>query len=207
MARKATLAADPGLVAEIARIVCEEALVDYRTAKLKAVERLGLPLRGTLLPDNARVSSAVVEYQQLYGGDAYRERLAQMRRVAVQAMHMLEDFSPRLVGPVVSGAVTAGHRVQLHAFAEAAEMVDVFLHDRGIVCQPADRDYRYAGGSVGSVPIARFDAGAVGVDVAVFDPRQRSRPPLSPVDGRPQRGLAVAEVEALLSTDQPIPAP
>lgn len=193
-----TGAADPALVAETARIACEQALVDYRAAKLKAVERLGLSLRRTTLPDNARVCSAVVEYQRLYGGAAYHQRLERMRKVAVRAMRLLEDFDPRLVGPVVSGAVTRSHRVQLHAFAEAAERVDVFLHDRGIASQPADRDYRYANGSVGSVPITRFDAGDIGIDVAVFDPGQRSRPPLSPTDGRPQRGLAVAGVEALL---------
>ncbi|MDN5873938.1 MAG: hypothetical protein L0H29_06090 [Sinobacteraceae bacterium] len=198
MNKPATTIVDPDLVAEAARIFCEEALVDYRTAKLKAARRLGLPQRGTALPDNETISKAVVEYQQLYGGDNYRTRLEQLRRAAVQAMELLADFQPRLVGPVVSGAITDGHRVQLHVFADAPEMVDIHLHNLGVACYPADRDYRHADGRQRRIPITSFMVGGVGVDVAVFDPGQRSRPPLSPVDGRPQRGLSPSQARELL---------
>ena len=42
------------LVQEAARILCEEAVLDYRSAKLKAAQRLGLGPKAAL-PDNASV--------------------------------------------------------------------------------------------------------------------------------------------------------
>lgn len=200
MAKAPPPAVQADLVATAARIFCEEALVDYRSAKLKAARRLGLPERGTQLPDNARVSQAVIEYQRLYGGADYHARLQQLRSAAVTAMRLLAEFEPRLVGPVTTGAITVAHHVQLHAFADAAEMVDIHLLNEGVACAPADRDYHHADGTQRRVPITTFAVGEIDVDVAVFDPGQRSRPPLSPIDGRPQRGIGVADVERLLAT-------
>ncbi|MBL6749685.1 MAG: hypothetical protein ISP90_04150 [Nevskia sp.] len=185
-----------GIVQEAARILCEEGQLDYRTAKLKAVQRLGLSPRAAL-PDNARIQSAVVEYQRLFGGLDYARRLRRMRAAAVKAMRLLEGFEPRLVGAVVNGAVTAAHRVQLQAFDEQAERVELFLHDRGIPFRQDDRTYRYPDGSEERVPLVRFDAGDIGIDVAVFAFDDRRRVPLSPMDGLPMKRLALAEAEAL----------
>ena len=115
-----------GVADEAARIVCEEALTDYRQAKLKALDRLGLPPR-TPLPDNASVQAAVLSYLRVFGGEAHAQWLQQLRRTAVAVLRALAPFEPRLVGAVVSGAVTTAHRVQIHAFADQAESVDIFL--------------------------------------------------------------------------------
>lgn len=198
---KKPAAANRELVSEAARIVCSEALVDYHAAKLQAAERLGLSPRTAKLPDNLSVRDAVIEYQRLYGGRDYRERLTRMRHVAVRAMRMLAEFEPRLVGAVASGAVTPSHHVQLQVLAEAAEVIDIHLHNQSVVCRADDRDYRYADGSTRRVPLTRFTLCDIGVDVATFDPGSRSRPPLSPVDGHPERGLDIAAVEALIARD------
>lgn len=199
MARKSRGAADRRLVAETARIICEEAIVDYRLAKQKAAARLGLPTRGTALPNNLEVRDAVVAYQRIYGGTAYEDRLQRLRLAATKGMRLLAEFDPRLVGPVISGAVTMAHHVQLQAYASTAERVDVFLHDQGIACEADDRDYRFADGQIRRIPLVRFAWEDVDIDVAVFDPDQRSRPPLSPVDGRPERGLNIDQALALLN--------
>jgi len=188
------------LVQEAARILCEEAQSDYRTAKLKARERLGLSPRAPL-PDNARIQAAVIEYQRLFGGQAYAERLRALRQVAVQAMRLLAPFEPRLVGAVASGAITQAHRVQLHVFADAPETLDRFFQDRGIDFQADDRSYRYPDGREESVPLVRFEAGAVGVDVAIFERGALRRAPLSPTDGAPMKRLDLAQAEALARLD------
>ena len=122
-----------GIAEEAARLVCEEALTDYRAAKQKALTRLGLPPR-TPLPDNASVESAVLEYLGLFGGSAYASRLQRMRQLAPKLMRRLAAFEPRLTGGVVSGAVTAAHRLQLHwRTIEPAELEAVA---RELACQP-----------------------------------------------------------------------
>jgi hypothetical protein len=188
------------IVQEAARILCEEAVIDYRTAKLKAAQRLGLG-GNTPLPDNASIQAAVIDYQRLFGGREYAERLRQLRVTAVQAMRLLAEFQPRLSGAAVSGAITAAHRVQLHVFADKAEALDLFFEDRQIPYRQDDRVYRYPNGNEENVPLLRFEAGEVGVDIAMFGEDDLRRAPLSPSDGLPAKRLALPEAEALAKTE------
>ena len=184
------------LALEAARIYVEEALTDYGQAKRRAAERLGLPARSPM-PDNARVEAEVLAYQRLFGGAAYVARLRLLRQTAVQAMKLLARFEPRLSGAVVSGAISQAHRVQLHCFPDQPELVDVFLAERGFEVEPDERDYRFGDGRSERVPLACFQAGGVGVDVALFAPEQQRRAPLSQASGRPAPRLSLAEAEQL----------
>lgn len=181
---------------EAARIVCDELLIDYRAAKLKSLQRLGLPPR-TPLPDNASVHAAVLEHLQLFGGEAYCEHLARARRIAPQLMRRLAGFSPRLTGGAVSGAFTMAHRLQLHLFADQAESLDIFLFDLGVDFEQGERRYRYPNGREEAIPLASFDYAGIGVDLAVFPLGDLRRLPLSPHDGQPYRRLDLEEAEAL----------
>lgn len=185
-----------GLVQEAARLICEEQLTDYRTAKLKAAQRLGLGPKAAL-PDNAAVQEAVLDYLRLFGGRAYRERLLRLRRDAVAAMKLLAPFDPRLVGAVVSGALNEAHRIQLHAFSERAESIEIFLQDRGIACEQGERSYRYPDGRELRVPLVCFDSADAGIDVATFDPHALRNAPLNPADGRAYQRLDLAAAQAL----------
>lgn len=185
------------IVQEAARLICEELLLDYHAAKHKAALRLGLGAKAAL-PDNAQVQQAVIEYQQLFGGPDYVQRLRQLRSVALQAMRLLAPFEPRLVGAAVSGAVHAAHHVQLHAFCEKPEALEIYLQDRGIRCEQDDREYRYSRGETCTVPLTCFEAGGIGIDVAAFDIDDLRRAPLNPADGLPYRRLDAVAVTALL---------
>ncbi|HVT34320.1 MAG TPA: hypothetical protein VHE37_01950 [Nevskiaceae bacterium] len=181
---------------EAARIVCEDLVIDYAAAKKKALARLGLSPRAAL-PENAQVQQAVIEYQQLFGGARYRELLARMRSAALQAMTLLRDFSPCLAGALVSGAVTRAHRVQLHAFSERAEAVEIFLGNRGHAVEQGERVYRYPGGREQQVAVVGFELADAGIDVAVFDQEAAHQVPLNPLDGKSFQRLDSAAVRAL----------
>lgn len=185
-----------GIAQEAARIIVEEGLTDFRLAKQKAAERLGLPLK-TPLPKNVDIEAAVLEYQRLFGGRDYSDRVRRMRQTALQAMRMLSGFDPRLVGGAVSGAVSEAHRVQLHVFADKPELLDAFFHDRGIVFEQDEREYRYPDGRTEVVPLVRFEAGDIGVDVAAFAPGEERKLPISPANGEPMQRLTAADVVAL----------
>ena len=185
-----------GIAQEAARIVCEEQMTDYGAAKKKALARLGLPPR-TALPDNALVQQAVIEYQEMFGGDHYRERLGQMRAAAMLAMKLLAHFQPRLAGAVISGAVTEAHRVQLHAFCERAEQLEIFLQDRGARVEQGERNYRYPGGRDERIPVVSFELERVGIDAAVFDHESAHQVPINPLDGKPYKRLDLRAVQEL----------
>lgn len=185
------------VVSEAARIICEDGLSDYRLAKQKAIDRLGLGL-GTPMPSNADIHAAVIQYQRMFGGRAYADRLTQLRQTAVKAMQLLQDFQPRLVGAVATGATTDAHQVQLHCFADKAEQVDWLLESRGIPFDVGERRYRYPDEQAADIPIISFMAADVGVSIAVFPERELRRPPLSPVDGQPLKRLELPAVESLV---------
>lgn len=188
------------LAQEAARIVCEDGLSDYRIAKQKAAERLGLGA-GAKMPSNAEVQAAVIQYQRLFGGRAYADRLALMRRTAVKAMRMLEEFEPRLVGAVATGATTDGHNVQLHCFADKPEAIDWLLEARGLKFEVDERRYRYPDGQTHDVPVITFMAADVGVDIAVFPERGARSAPLSVTDGQVVRRLDLAAAEQLAAEE------
>lgn len=196
MGKRALGAQRSRLVHEAARIICEDGLTDYRLAKQKAVERLGLGF-GTPLPSNADIHDAVLQHQRLFGGRAYSDRLRHLRETAVQAMRLLAEFSPRLVGSVATGATTEEHRVQLHCFSDQPERIDWLLHSNGIPFEVSSRRPRFADGEDREVPVLSFMADDVGVSVAVFPERDLRRAPLSPVDGQPQKRLELSAVESL----------
>lgn len=181
---------------EAARIVCQELVTDYGQAKKKAAQRLGLGSRAAM-PENAQIHAAIVDYQRLFGGAGYLAHLQRMRLTAVKMMQWLADFSPRLVGGAVSGAVTQAHHVQLHLFADKPEMLDIFLHDHGVRFSQQERNYRYPDGAEKQIPLACFEVNGIGVDVAVFPEGEMKRPPVNPADGLPYKRLNPGEAEKL----------
>ena len=80
-----------------------------------------------------------------------------------------------------------------------AELLDVFMQERGIPFDAGERDYRYSGGGVYRAPLLRFDTDDVGIDVAVFPSSDLRRALLSPIDGQPMKRLTLAQAEALAS--------
>lgn len=182
---------------EAARLICDEGYTDYRPARTKAAERLGLGSRGSL-PEYAAIERAVLDRQALFGGVAYVERLRAMRRTALSAMKLLASFRPQLAGGAVSGAIGKAHRVQLHVFSEVPEAVEIFLGDRSIHCEQAERRYRLASGREESIPLCRFEAEGIGIDIAVFEREAGGWTPLSIIDGKPVRRLDARQVQELL---------
>lgn len=198
---------EQALIEEAARILVDQALVDYRAAKDKAADRLGLD-RQFPLPSNQQVHDAVVAYQRLFGGEAYRHRLLAMRKTAVQAMRLLAEFEPRLVGSTVTGAVHEGSHVQIHVFSDSPEALDFLFEDRAIDVEADIRRYRISGREYREYPLLHFEAGAIGVDVTIFPEKALRQPPRSPITGQAMQRLKLAAVQALLeSSDGGSPNP
>src|SRR5882672_10086121 len=116
---------------EAARVMAEHGIQDFRAAKRKAADRLGLGM-ACALPSNTEVEAALVAYQRLFAADSHGATLRAQRRAALRAMRTLAAFSPRLVGPVLNGTATAHADVQLHLFTDHPEFVALDLVDRGV---------------------------------------------------------------------------
>lgn len=184
-----------------ARFMAEGGIRDYYLAKHKALERLGINRNTPNMPRNTEVQEALAEYQRLFQGESQPRALAQLREAAAEAMKLFADFRPRLVGPVLSGLADTASAVNLHLFAETPEQVVLFLLDRDIPHESDLRRLRVNEREWVDLPLFRFMAREVPVELTVFPPEGLRQAPLSPVDGRPMQRAGLREVQALLEYD------
>src|SRR5437868_11383736 len=130
------------LALEAARIMSEQGIDDFRLAKRKAAERLGAT-DISVLPKNTEIEAALVERQRLFEADTHSSVLKSARRTALQAMRLLKQFEPRLVGPVLSGTASAHSEINLHLFTDGAETVALHLMEHSIPHEIGERRLRY----------------------------------------------------------------
>jgi hypothetical protein len=186
------------IAAEAARIMVTQAQFNYRIAKQKAAERLGVFTR-TSLPSNVEIECALRAYQEFYGGQQHLLHLQKMRKVALRVMRSLELFNPRLVGPVLDGTADEHARISLHVFNDPPDAVAVYLMDKGIACRDEQRKIRWHDGGYRYVPLLVTNTDDMEVELTLFSCVDLRQAPPSPVDGRPQKRAPLAEVECLLA--------
>lgn len=181
---------------ECARIMLDEGIRDYATAKRKATQRLMIEGRANL-PSNVEVEAAMLERRRLFADADELAELQELREAALKVMRRLDGFEPRLVGAVLKGTAGAGARATLHVFADTPEELLFALMERGLRYREAERSQRIAGVQQ-NLPSVLLRLGGAEVEVVVFPRDGLRQAPPSPVDGRPMRRAAVGEVAALV---------
>jgi hypothetical protein len=185
------------LAVEAARIIQEEGLLDFRSAKAKAAARLGLGRRAHL-PDNAEIEAALAERNRIFHGDTLPQLLVSLRQTAFELMRDLGSYQPRLVGDVLSGNATVHSSIELHLFSDTSEAVGTSLESLGIGHRSVARRHRLRANESEAFPGYRFSAHGCDFATTVFPLRLRGHAPLSPVDGRPMRRAGIRELAELL---------
>ena len=180
--------------------------MDFRGAKTKAAERLGLG-RNAPLPDNEEIESAFAERNRIFHSTTQPQLLEGLRQAAFEVMRGLAEFHPRLVGDVLSGNASLHSSADLHLFSDTVEAVGSTLEALGIGYRDLARRHRLRRDEIESFPGYRFSAHNCDFSSTVFPLRLRGHPPLSPVDGRPMRRASLKELAELLRDTEPVGAP
>jgi hypothetical protein len=204
MARKASNGNDRArkvLAQEAARIIVEQGVQDYRVAKIKAAERLGMTERGSL-PGNPEIEHAVSEHLKLFGRESHLDLLRVLRRAALSAMELLAPFTPRLVGPVLHGTAAANAAVNLHVFSDSAELVAVRLQESSVQYRPYDRRLKSRRDRAETFSGFRFTHDSSSIEATVFPLDGIRQAPISPVDGKPMRRADSQAVLKLLRGEE-----
>jgi hypothetical protein len=182
---------------EAARIIVNHGVRDYRVAKQKAAERLGVNGRGSL-PGNTEVEAAVAEHLQIFGGDAHENLLRLMRTAALAAMELLTEFSPRLVGPVLAGTADENSAVNLHVFADSPEMVAMEIGDMGMQFRSYERRLKSRRGQIEMYAGFEFSYRNETIQATAFPVDGIRQAPMSPIDGKPMKRVDAEAVQELL---------
>lgn len=185
------------LAQEAARIIEEEGIRDFHSAKRKAAAHLGATDTRNM-PSNTEIEQALIEYQRLFKANTQPNHLRELREAALHALRFFTSFHPRLVGSVLSGTANAHSDVNLHLFTDVPEDVALFLMQEGIPYDTGERRLRLSNGDSANYPVYRFLAGDTRLDLTVFPIDGERQAPRSPVDGKPMRRAGLAAVEELL---------
>lgn len=185
------------LAQECAKIMTEEGVKDFKLAKRKAGDRLGVTGR-TAMPSNVEIEQAQLEYQRLFQRDG-QNQLQELRAAAAEIMNFLQRFQPCLVGPLLRGVISPHPEVQLHVFADTPEEVIIFLIEHNIRFDTSERRLRIATNRHEQFPVIRFTADGIVFDLTVFTDQRTHETPKSPVDGKPMRRANLTEVREMLT--------
>jgi len=188
------------LAQEAARIIVEQGIQDFRLAKIKAAERLGLSGRGSL-PGNSEIQDAVSEHLKLFGRESHLNLLQMMRRAALSAMEILSPFSPRLVGPVLNGTAAANSPVNLHVFSDTPELIAMKLDEQQMSYKAYERRLKSRRDQAETFAGFRFLHDESSIEATVFPVDGMRQAPISPVDGRPMKRADRSAVRMLLDQD------
>ena len=168
-----------------ARMIAEDGVADYASAKQKAARQAGLS-DANLLPDNSEIEEALREYQGLYQSEEQPAHLRHLREVAVKVMRDFEEFRPVLVGSVLNGTAGQHSDVNLQLYTDDAKALTMFLLNRRYRFEEGTTSVR-RGGRVEEVPRISLEVGDATVTITVLDadderhasrPRSEDEPPL-----------------------------
>ena len=184
------------IAAAAARIMAEDGIDSFALAKRKAARQLGAP-DTEALPRNDEVEEALNAYRALYQADEHPLRVAELRRIAFDAMQTLERFSPYLTGPVLKGTAGPYAEIELQLFPESPKDVEIFLLDRGIQYATAE-GRRFSGDRAHAVSVLSLTWQDAPLKLSVFDPRDERVALKSSQAGRVLDRAGIGEVGALL---------
>ncbi len=187
------------LAQECAKIMADEGILDFRSAKRKAALRLGIPNKAAL-PDNIEIEQALLAHYRLFHADHQAIQLKNLREIAIDAMRFLAKFRPKLVGPVLTGSISPNTPIHLHLFADPCEEVPLFLMEYRIHFKTWERRLKMANGDPVCQPVFGFAADDTEIELTVFAPLAEREAPLSSVDGRPMQRASLSQVQTLLNS-------
>ena len=185
------------IAAAAARIMAEDGVDDFAQAKRKAARQLGAADTESL-PANDEVEAELRAYRALYQATEHPERIAALRRVALEAMRAFAHFSPYLTGPVLKGIAGPYAEIDLQLYPDSAKEVELFLLERNIPFETAE-GRRYSGDRALPVSVFTLEWEGAPLKLSVFDPRDERVAVKTSVAGRVMERAGIAEVGELVS--------
>jgi hypothetical protein len=180
-----------------ARIMVEDGIEDYATAKRKAARQAGVP-DTRQLPTNDEIDAAVRTQRTLFEGAEPRERLLQLRLRALDIMRELEEFNPHLTGSVLSGNAGKYADINLQLYTDSAKGVEMYLLNQNVRYRTG-QSRLYLGDGARLVPTFTFED-EVEVELVVLARDDLRHPVKTSVDGKPIERARLQVVKALCET-------
>ena len=185
---------------EAARLLHDEAARDYRQAREKACQRLGVNKLHDL-PTYTEIHTALIDYLKIFKLDSQVDLIQRLRQEALAAMRFFADFEPRLFGPVLDGTASAATPIGLQVFVDASEEIMIHLLNHNIPFEVRERAVKYSEQRVEHTTVFVFLAKQVEIEVFVLPVNALRQAPLSMITNKPMRRANPAKLEKMLEAD------
>lgn len=185
---------------EAAKIMTEEAVPDYYTAKQKAADRLGIKTRQ--LPSNQEVENAIKEHLRLFGNDRHKQHLLKLRKTALQAMLFFKSHQPMLTGAVLSGTANMASSIQIHLQADHPDIIALQLIDHKIPYQSLDKYMHNMRDEKIAYPCYKFFFDDCAIELIIFQTYNNHDTPKDSCNNKPITRANINIVQTL--TENPI---
>jgi hypothetical protein len=189
------------IASEAARLMYEEGVREYRDAKRKAAKPFGAEKSlslGSHLPSNAEIHAELARLIESRDEEKLPERLLELRLTALRYLELFEEFSPYLVGSVLSGAVTEQSDIDIHLFSASVEAVEEFLARQGIGFETDTVTVR-KGGTVNDYTHIYLDAEGTEVECSVYPVEQRHNRSISSITGKPMERASGKQLKKIIA--------
>ena len=180
-----------------ARLIAEDGIADYATAKQKAARQAGLA-DASQLPDNSEVEEALREYQGLYQSEEQPAHLRYLRQVAVKVMREFFEFRPVLVGSVLNGTAGLHSDINLQLYTDDAKALTMFLLNKRYRFEEGTTSVR-RGGRMEEVPRISLEVDDATVTITVLDAGDERFAARTRSDDEAPVRARLEQVEALLA--------
>jgi len=188
------------IACEAARLMYEDGVREYRDAKRKAAKRFGpekaLSL-GSHLPTNAEIHQELARLISSQEGDLLPERLLKLRLAALAYLALFAEFSPYLVGSVLSGAVTSRSDIDIHLFAGVEEVED-FLERQEISFETETVPIRKGGVITDYTHIYLEDSETV-IECSVYPAEEKRNRTVSSITGKPMERAGLKQLKTIIA--------
>ncbi len=187
---------------EAARLIYQQQVSEYYAAKMKAARRIHKGwVKPRDLPSNAEIRDELQTLARTHEGPARQDPLLAMRLSALNMMHHLKLFQPRLVGSVLTGNIRQDSAIDLHLFCDnlasvsgALDQLDLSYRIERKRIRKADRQRTYTYLHVkADYPL----------ELTVYPSELVKRHFKSSLTGKPMPRVSLAELEQLLNREYP----
>ena len=187
------------IAAAAARMMAEDGIQDFATAKRKAARQLGAGDTQSL-PNNDEIETELRVYQSLYQGEEQRERLRYLRSQALAAMEQLAQFNPYLTGPVLKGTAGRYADIDLQVYADSDKELEIFLLNHNIPFETSELRH-FSGDQERDVRVLSLDWQGTSIRVAVYWSSDERRSVKTTPLGRPVERAGLQAVRSLVAGD------
>jgi hypothetical protein len=127
-----------------AKLIAEDGMTDFASAKRKAARQLGAT-DTQHLPGNKEIEQALQSYRALYQHETHPVILSMLRSEALRFLQLFTVFNPYLTGSVLSGTAGEHSDINLTLFSDDAKAVLLFLLKNKLDFEDGEWKTRLAG--------------------------------------------------------------